>query len=88
MTVHSSHSLEEQRVEFSRSRFLAMPIAGTIAWAIIGITSPFVSVNLAAWILFICTGTIFALVLFSCSPDAHDPNKERRPVRHAASDCP
>jgi hypothetical protein len=63
MGKQSSQSLEEQRLEFSRSRFLAMPIAGALAWTIIGITSPFVSVNLAAWILFICTGMIFALGL-------------------------
>ena len=63
MTTSSTRSLEEQRKEFSQSRFLAMPIAGTIAWAIIGITSPFVPVGLAAWILFICTGMIFALGL-------------------------
>lgn len=63
MTIHSSRSLAEQRLEFSRSRFLAMPIAGTIAWAIIGITSPFVPVGIASWILFICTGMIFALSL-------------------------
>jgi hypothetical protein len=63
MTTHPTHSLEEQRREFSQSRFLSMPIAGTIAWTIIGLTSPFVSVDLAAWILFICTGMIFALGL-------------------------
>lgn len=63
MTTSAMHSLEEQRLEFSRSRFLAMPIAGTIAWTVIGIASPFVSVGLAAWILFICTGMIFALGL-------------------------
>lgn len=63
MATQSTRSLEEQRQEFSQSRFLSMPIAGTIAWAIIGIASPFVSVNLAAWILFICTGMIFALGL-------------------------
>jgi len=64
MTNHRSQSLEEQRLEFSRSPFLAMPIAGTIAWTIIGITSPFVPLEIAAWILFICTGMIFALGLF------------------------
>ena len=63
-TTHPSRSLEEQRIEFSRSRFLAMPIAGTIAWAIIGIASLFVPLGIAAWILFICTGMIFALGLF------------------------
>ena len=63
MTTPSTRSLEDQRNEFSQSRFLAMPIAGTIAWAIIGIVSPFVSESLAAWVLFICTGMIFGLGL-------------------------
>jgi hypothetical protein len=63
MSPPSARSLEEQRLEFSRSRFLAMPIAGTIAWSIIGIASSFVPVELAAWILFIGTGMIFALGL-------------------------
>ena len=63
MTTLSTRSLEEQRKEFSQSRFLAMPIAGTIAWAIIGVVSPFVSESLAAWVLFICTGMIFGLGL-------------------------
>ena len=64
MTVSSVRSLEEQRRDFSRSRFLAMPIAGTIAWAIVGIVSPFVSPSLAAWVLFIATGLIFLMALF------------------------
>lgn len=64
MNNQSVRSLEEQRVEFSQSRLLAMPIAGTIAWTIIGIAGAFVPVGLAAWILFICTGMIFALGLF------------------------
>ena len=63
MTTHPSRSLDEQRLEFSRSRFLAMPIAGTIAWTIIGIAGAFVPVGLASWILFICTGMIFMLGL-------------------------
>lgn len=64
MSSQSSLILEEQRVEFSRSRFLAMPLAGTIAWTVIGIAGAFVPVGLAAWILFIATGMIFALGLF------------------------
>jgi hypothetical protein len=63
MTSQTARSLDEQRREFSKSRFLAMPIAGTIAWAIIGVAGAFVPVNLAAWILFICTGMIFPLGL-------------------------
>lgn len=63
MSAQPVRSLEEQRVEFSQSRLMAMPIAGTIAWTIIGIAGAFVPVGLAAWILFICTGMIFALGL-------------------------
>lgn len=70
--MRTQPSLEQQRVEFSRSRFLAMPIAGTIAWTIIGIASAFVPVSLAAWILFICTGMIFALGLLIARPLGED----------------
>lgn len=63
MSVSAVRSLEDQRRDFSKSRFLAMPIAGTIAWAIVGIVSPFVSPGLAAWVLFIATGMIFLMGL-------------------------
>ncbi len=63
MNTVSPRSLEDQRTEFSKSRFLAMPLAGTIAWIVIGIAGAFVPVGLAAWILFIATGMIFALGL-------------------------
>ncbi|MGH7725700.1 MAG: DUF7010 family protein [Candidatus Eiseniibacteriota bacterium] len=55
----ASRTLEEQRVEFSRNRFLSMPVAGTIAWTLIGIAGLILPVGLAAWALFICTGMIF-----------------------------
>ena len=64
MSLESDRSLEEQRLEFSQSPLLAMPIAGTIMWAIIGIASVFLPIGLSAWILFICTGMIFLLGLF------------------------
>lgn len=63
MTTSPTRSLDEQRKEFSQDRFLAMPIAGTIAWTIVGIAGNFVSTGLAAWIRFICTGSIFGLGL-------------------------
>jgi hypothetical protein len=59
----SNPSLEAQRVEFARSRFLAMPIAGAIAWTVIGIAGAFLPTGLAAWALFIGTGMIFGLGL-------------------------
>jgi hypothetical protein len=63
MHSQTSRTLDEQRVEFSRSRFLAMPIAGTIAWTIVGVAGGLVSLGLASWILFIATGSIFGLGL-------------------------
>lgn len=63
MTTPATRSLDEQRREFSKNRFLAMPIAGAIAWTIIGIAGMFVPTALAAWILFICTGSSFMLGL-------------------------
>ena len=59
MTGAPARTLDEQREEFARSRFLAMPIAGTIAWSVIGAAGAFLSVSLAAWVLFISTGMIF-----------------------------
>ena len=40
-----------------------MPIAGTIAWAVIGVCGAFLPVGQAAWVLFIATGSIFGLGL-------------------------
>lgn len=56
-------SLDAQRIEFSRARFLAMPIAGTIAWIVVGIAGMLVRPQIAALILFGATGLIFYLGL-------------------------
>src|SRR5262245_12276559 len=61
MTV--TRSLDEQLAEFRRGRFLAMPIAGTIVWSVIGIGGLFLPLQLAAWLLFIGTGCTFGLGL-------------------------
>jgi hypothetical protein len=63
MTATAPRSLDEQRAEFARNRFLAMPIAGTIAWSVIGVAGALLPVNLAAWALFIGTGSIFGVGL-------------------------
>ena len=36
-------TLERERTLFKQNRFIAMPLAGTIVWAILGLTAPFVS---------------------------------------------
>src|ERR1700730_10084271 len=59
----STATLDEQRAEFSRNRFLAMPIAGAIAWTFIGIAGAFLPVPQAALALFIGTGMGFYLGL-------------------------
>lgn len=56
-----ARSLEEQRAEFARSPFIAMPLAGTIAWTAVGLAGALLPVSLAAWALFIATGMIFYL---------------------------
>ncbi|HET9909108.1 MAG TPA: hypothetical protein VFQ23_20840 [Anaerolineales bacterium] len=56
-----TRSLEEQREEFARRRFIAMPIAGIIAWSIAGISGAFLPKIYAVWVLFISTGSIVYL---------------------------
>ncbi len=59
-----SRSLEEQRVEFSRRRFVAMPLAGILAWAVVGIAGAFLKPLPAAMALFVATGSIAYLGMF------------------------
>jgi hypothetical protein len=64
MTDVPIRTLEEQRAEFARGRGLAMPIAGVIAWTIVGVAGAFLQTTLLkAWVLFICTGMTFPLGL-------------------------
>jgi len=51
-------SLDEQRAEFGCRRGLAMPLAGLMVWALIGIGGAFLPPVLAVWCLFIGTGFI------------------------------
>lgn len=60
---HSRLTLDEQHAAFLRSRFLAMPIAGTIAWTTIGIAGATLPLSGAVWAVFIGTGSIFYLGL-------------------------
>jgi hypothetical protein len=57
-------SLEEQREEFANRRFLAMPVAGIIAWFITGLSGIFLSEALTVWVLFISTGSIVYMGIF------------------------
>ena len=54
-------TLRELRAEFGRSRFLAMPIAGTVAWTIAGVLGAILPEDDASIALFVCMGSIFPL---------------------------
>ena len=56
-------TLDEQLAVFRRGRFLAMPIAGTIAWTLIGVAGAILPLVGAVWAIFIGTGFIFYLGL-------------------------
>lgn len=56
-------NLAQQLQEFRARRFLAFPLAGTIAWAIIGIAGIWLSTWWAVMVLFIATGSIVYLGL-------------------------
>lgn len=58
---HVVRSLEEQRAEYARRRGLAMPLAGMIVWALIGVAGAVLPPILAVWSLFIGTGFIAGL---------------------------
>lgn len=51
-------TLEEQRVEFANSKFIATPLAGLIAWSIIGAAGLILPMQYVVWALFIATGSI------------------------------
>jgi hypothetical protein len=58
--------LDDQRREFARRRGLAMPLAGAVAWTIVGVGGVFLSPNLEVWVLFGAVGSILYLgMLFS-----------------------
>jgi hypothetical protein len=45
-------------MEFARRRNIAMPLAGLIAWAVVGIGGATLPALLEVWLLFIVTGSI------------------------------
>ena len=60
----TSRSLDEQRLEFARRRGVAMPLAGLIAWTVVGIGGATLPALLEVWLLFIVTGSIAYLGMF------------------------
>jgi hypothetical protein len=63
-SVSVARTLDEQRREFARRRFLAMPLAGAVAWSIVGVAGAFLPPALEVWVLFGATGSILYLGMF------------------------
>lgn len=67
MSTHrpnTPRTLEEQRREFSQRRGLAMPLAGAVAWTIVGVGGVFLTPILEVWLLFGVVGSIAGLGMF------------------------
>ena len=62
--ISTVRSLEEQRIEFANGKFLATPLAGIIAWLIVGISGLIFPIQITVWVLFIATGSIVYLGMF------------------------
>jgi hypothetical protein len=61
---NTPRTLEEQRREFAQRRGLAMPLAGAVAWTIVGVAGAFLPPILKVWVLFGATGSIAYLGIF------------------------
>ncbi len=57
-------TLDEQRREFAQRRFLAMPLAGMVAWGLVGVAGAFLPAGPEVWVLFGATGSILFLGIF------------------------
>jgi hypothetical protein len=56
-------SLEQHRANFANRRFLALPLAGTLVWFLIGACAPFLSEHAKVMSVWLGTGSIFYLGL-------------------------
>jgi len=57
-------SLDQQRQQFASRRFLAMPLAGTVAWLVVGVAGLTLSAAQMVWALYLSTGSIVYLGMF------------------------
>jgi hypothetical protein len=76
----AARSLDEQKREFARRRGIAMPLAGLIAWLIIGIGGLFLPKIVEVWLLFCATGGVayFGIVLSRFTGENFlDPNRPK-----------
>lgn len=61
--MSTNRTLSELRAEFGRSRFLAMPIAGAVAWSAAGVFGAILPAQQASIALFFCMPAVFPLGL-------------------------
>lgn len=61
--MSTDRRLSELRAEFGRSRFLAMPIAGAVAWSAAGVFGATLPARQASIALFLCLPAVFPLGL-------------------------
>ena len=61
--MSSDRTLSELRAEFGRSRFLAMPVAGAVAWSAAGVFGAILPAHHASIALFLCMPAVFPLGL-------------------------
>lgn len=64
VTPAPARSLDIQRDEFASRPLLATPIAGAIAWAVVGVAGALLPTRAASLVLFIATGIIVYLAMF------------------------
>lgn len=57
-------TLEEQKLDFKSRKLLATPIAGAVAWLVVGLAGLFSSATVKVWTLFIATASIAYLGMF------------------------
>ncbi|WP_108423432.1 DUF7010 family protein [Flagellimonas amoyensis] len=72
-------TLEEQRLEFKNGKFLATPLAGLIAWTIVGVSGLLFPDLTTVWVLFIATGSIAYLGMFISKYTGEDFLDKQKP---------
>ena len=77
--MNQPRSLEVQRAEFAQRRFLAMPLAGTIAWLACAVAGAMMDSRNAAIFIFVATGMIAYLGIFISKLTGENFTEKNRP---------